>query len=211
MIVESILEKTTTIRFEKDCHGFLRQVDPQPFTYDQDYVKKQSTNPEMSWLRLGWLSAHISYEKLREFNVVDVGAGNGTFVREASSVFCRIVPYDVVGESITDEELYTTNWDLVCASDVIEHFQFVDHFFAIPFHYALLSFPETPPNTLPVQEWRHYKPNEHIYMLRSAEFRAWVEKNGCRVLAQGCPEDMIRRRWDPQEINISTFLIEKIK
>lgn len=197
------------IPFAEDKYGFLKQVDPKPFDYTVEYKRKQSTNKAMSWLRLGWLSAYIPVDKLKEFNAVDIGSGNGIFVNEGQSIFKRIVPYDLVGESIEDTELYSTNWDVVILSDVLEHYHNIDDFWTLPFKYAMVSFPETPRHGMNLLKWRHYKPNEHIYMLDSPNFVKWLQVHGAEVMAKGCPEDLLRRRWNNKFVNISTFLIRR--
>lgn len=204
----TIMKNDRKIVYSRDRYGFLKQQQPQPFEYDPQYKQKQSTNPQMSWLRLGWLSAQIPFEWMRTFNVVDIGAGNGSFVAEGKKVFRRCVPYDVAGDSISDTELYTTAWDLIVMSDVLEHYHDIDEFWTLNFRYAMISFPEAPAS-LALEQWRHYKPNEHIYCLDFVRFCKWVTGHGHKVMASGCPEDMIRRRWNRDEINITTVLIEK--
>jgi SAM-dependent methyltransferase len=193
-----------------DENGFLKQQDIHPFDYSVEYKKAQSTDARMSWLRMGWLSANIPYDDLKTFNVVDLGSGNGVFIKESSKVFKRIVPFDLAGESITKEELYSTVWDLVVASDVIEHFNEIDDFWKIRFRYAFISFPEVP-KRLSLKLWHHYKPDEHIYALSLANVVKWAEKHGMELVACGVPEDMLRTRWDEKEPNISTVLIKTKK
>ena len=200
--------KQREVTFSSDLYGFQKQDDPQPFNYDMEYKMRQSTNDAMSWLRLGWLEAYIPFDKLRHFNAVDVGAGNYSFVRTAANVFKRMVPYDLAGESITEKELYGTTWDLVVMSDVLEHFHNIDDFWKMHFRYAMVSFPESP-GDMPIREWRHYKPDEHIYCLTQAKLSQWVIHNGAQLMACGCPEDMMRKRWDADIINISTILIKR--
>ena len=195
--------------FAEDKYGFLKQVDPKPFEYTLDYKAKQSTNKAMAWLRLGWLAAYLPINQLREFNAVDIGSGNGIFVQEGQSIFKRIVPYDLAGESIEDTELYSTVWDLISMADVLEHYHNIDDFWTLSFKYAMVSFPETPQHGMNLSKWRHYKLNEHIYMLDSVNFAKWVETHGATVMAMGCPEDLIRRRWNNRYVNISTFLIKR--
>jgi hypothetical protein len=196
-----------TIEYKTDKYGFLKQQNTQPFDYSLDYKAKQATNSKMAWLRLGWLSALIPYEELRDFNVVDIGAGNNCFVREAEKVFKRIVPYDLTGESIADTELYSTVWDLLVMSDVLEHYQDIDDLWELQFKYALISYPETP--DIDLERWRHYKPNEHIYCLNRPDFYRWVMGHGYYVVASGSPEDILRHRWDPDFVNITTVLIKR--
>ena len=194
--------------FERDQYGFWKQVNPRPFKYDLEYKKRQSTNTAMDWLRLGWLSNHLPVSAMRGFNVVDIGAGNGSFVTEAAKVFRRIVPYDLAGESITEEELYSTHWDIICLSDVLEHYHNIDDLWRLKFTYAFISFPEAPEN-YDLIKWKHCKPNEHVYMLNAASFALWVQRWEYVVVAAGCPEDLLRTRWDPARPNISTFLIRR--
>ena len=195
--------------FLPDTNGFLKQVDPQPFQYTEDYKAHQSTNPSMAWLRLGWLMAQIPFERLQSMSAVDIGSGNGTFIREAQKVFKKAVPYDLVGESISEYELNSTHWDVVCLSDVLEHFKSIDDFWRLSFQYALISYPEDPRDGVALEHWRHYKPDEHLYILNSTAFRLWVEGHGCEVVAEGHPEDAIRTRWHKDYVNISTFLIRR--
>ena len=197
-------------QYSLDSNGFLKQDNPKPFTYSLDYKAHQSTNTAMIWLRLGWLSGYLSYGRLRHMTAVDIGAGNGSFVRESASVFKRIVPYDLAGESIDDIELYETKWDLIILSDVLEHYDDIDKLWGLNFKYAMISFPETPNHEEhDLSRWRHLKPNEHIYLLTLEKVKAWVQKHGYAIVGSGCPEDMIRTRWQADKVNISTILIKR--
>lgn len=201
-------KKVRGVLYRRDKNNFLKQKDPKPFDYTLGYKYKQSTNVQMSWLRMGWLLAHISYEDLRTMRMVDIGSGNGIFVREAKQLFRISSPYDVVGNSISKEELCATKWDLVIMSDVLEHYLNIDDFWNLKFDYAMISYPETP-HGIDLTKWRHMKPDEHIYLLDRDSFKDWVEYHGCTVVGYGTPEDAIRKRWDDQYINISTFLIKR--
>ena len=208
--MQSSSVKNGVATYAKGAYGFWRQIDPKPFQYTMEYKGKQSTNLQMVWLRLGWLSSHIPHEKLRAFKVVDIGSGNGTFVKEArkAKVFASIAPYDLTGETIDDVRLYSESWDLVVMSDVLEHYEYIDDLWLLNFKYALISFPEAP-GGIPLEEWRHYKPDEHIYCLNAKGFAEWVQDNKSCVIAKGCPEDMLRKRWDSKKVNITTVLIKK--
>jgi hypothetical protein len=194
-------------------HGFVHQVDREPFDYDLEYKEKQSTNVEMSYLRMGWLAASIPHEELRDFYVVDVGSGNGEFARCASKHFKKVCEYDLSGDTISREELMGTPWDLAVFSDVVEHFPDLNEFIDIPWTYAMVSFPETPEveSFEELQAWRHFKPNEHLWYMTGKGFSAWATKNipGVKIINQGYFEDMIRARWDKNKPNISTTLLKR--
>ncbi len=198
--------KTKSFVFNKDLHGFLKQENPEPFNYDKKYKAKQSTNDNMSWLRIGWLMAGLGFDKLKDFKVVDIGSGNGNFVKVGQKIFKQCVPYDLAGESISEAELYSTNWDLIVMSDVLEHYKNIDDLWNLNFNHALISYPEYH-NSIELERWRHYKPNEHIYCLNLQQFLYWVKKNDYNIIQQGCPEDAIRTRYHKDLRNITTVLI----
>jgi len=193
--------------------GFVRQVSHQNFVYDQDYKARQSTDEAMSYMRLGWLAAHIPYEQWHGMTLVDIGCGSGTFLLHAADKFKIVAGYDLCGPSITKEDLMSTDWDIVVLSDVLEHFEDIEELFDMRWAYALISFPETPEfeRFEEMQKWRHFKPNEHLWYLHSEGLRHWLEKEHSEtvVVSSGDFEDAIRKRWDPELPNISTVLLKR--
>ncbi len=196
--------------FECGKYGFWRQTDARPFIYDQAYKNKQSTNDNMSFLRIGWLSGFFGCG-LKNMTVVDVGSGNGSFVKAGQPIFKKICGYDVAGESITESELLNTPWDLAVFSDVIEHMPDIAYIFTIPWRFAFISFPETPKvqDQSQLHGWRHYKPDEHVWCLNADGMEKFVEDNGCVVIERANFEDLIRVRWNQDHPNISSMLIAR--
>lgn len=200
--------------YEYDTNGFIRQKEHDHFPYTVEYRMKQSTNIEMSFLRLGWISSFFSYDEMQKMDVVDVGCGSGIFMNYCSGKFRRIVGYDVVGESITEKQLYGTIWDLVVLSDVLEHFDDIEDLFRIKWKNVMLSFPETPKcsNFDELSKWRHFKPNEHLYYLDLVGVKKWLKKHdGVEVIGTSNFEDLIRKRWDKGKSNISSILARQTK
>jgi len=191
--------------------GFIKQTEHAEFKYDLTYKARQGTNAEMSYLRLGWLSASLSYEQLREMAAVDIGCGNGEFIRHCQGAFARLAGYDLCGNSISQEELEATNWDLVVLSDVLEHMDDIGYLFRLKWLYAMISFPETPAvkSFDELRKWRHFKPNEHIYHLDGEGLVAWMRNMDPDIVLMnsGNFEDLIRTRWDERVTNISTVLV----
>lgn len=202
-----------TYKFIKNDYGFWQQIDPQPFTYTEDYKTKQSTNVAMSYLRLGWLSAYIGFEQLRDMTMVDVGCGNSCFATCAEKFVKIVAKYDVVGDSISKDKLHSTEWDIVVLSDVLEHFVNIDDLFELKWRYCFISFPETPSvsNLSELAGWRHFKPNEHIWCLNAEGMAKWFNNNKCAVVAMSNFEDEIRTRWAPDKPNITTMLVRRNK
>jgi len=195
----------------EDKYGFWRQVGNEPFEYSVEYKQAQSTNTDMSYLRIGWLASHFRYEMLRKMKVVDIGSGNGTFVNVGESVFGSCVGFDLSGESISKDELDSTEWDLVVLSDVLEHFEDIEDLFKLKWSYAFVSFPETPKvaDAEDLIGWRHFKPNEHLWCLNFTGMQKWFSDHGCRFINGSNVEDIIRRRWDDKCPNISTILVSR--
>ena len=129
--------------FIKDKYGFWKQVNPVPIKYDEHYKEVQKTTPEMAWLRLGSLFTVLNknINELSTWKICDVGSGNGCFIKEAKKVFNYACNYDLSGESITQEELYSTKWDIIFLTDVLEHFEDINDLFKISFKYLFISFP----------------------------------------------------------------------
>lgn len=202
------------MQFERDHYGFWRQVAPRSFVYTEEYKSRQSTNGAMSFLRLGWLSAGLGgYDTMKSMEVVDIGCGSGEFVKHSKNFFKRVVGYDVAGDSISRTELESTKWDLVVLSDVLEHFEDIDGLFELKWEYAFISFPETPEvsdwRELDEMKFRHFKPDEHLWMMNASGFERWARAGGAGIELKGCFEDAIRTRWDADKPNISSFLLKR--
>ena len=201
------------VLFSRDQNNFWKQQNPVPIPYTQEYKQAQQTNEAMSWLRIGCLitTLGVNVNDLRSWQVCDVGSGNGTFIKEVGSLFKRACNYDVCGQSITKEELYSQHWDIIFLTDVLEHFTDVNDLFKIHYTYLFLSFPECPlvEDWHVLTKWRHFKPNEHIYMLRADDVRNWLYENGHIPLYQGNPQDCIRKSSD--YVNITTQIYKRCK
>jgi hypothetical protein len=191
---------------------FIKQTSQTRVVYDQQYVKTGSrTNEAMAYMRLGWLSAFVPYVKLKTITAVDIGSGGGIMADVFSRVCANVKKYDLTGETISAEELKTTNWDLVILNDVLEHYDNIDDLFSLKWRYCLLSFPETP-NAATFEEltkWRHFKPDEHIYHLHEKGVTEWATNLGAEIVAASNFEDILRQRWDPALPNITTMLLRR--
>ncbi len=198
--------------YKKTKYNFWGQVDPKPFQYDLNYKQKQSTNIEMSYLRVGWLSSFFTYDEMKNMSVVDIGCGNGIFVSVCKNIFKEAVGFDVSGDSIPKTDLYDKPWDIMVLSDVLEHFVDIDELFDYSWKYAFISFPETPvvDNVDDLKEWRHFKPDEHIWCLNAKGLRVWSNSHNAVVVGESNFEDIIRTRWEYDKANISSILIKKL-
>jgi hypothetical protein len=198
--------------YELNSYGMMRQLNPKKFDYSKKYLDKQSTNENMSWLRIGYLSNVISYECLRDSKVIELGPGTGMFFDILQPYVRTIDGYDIVESkysTVTLEDVRSTKWDLLCAFDVLEHFEEIDDLWKIDFKWGYFSMP-CPPTSGITATWKHLKPNEHIWHIKPTSFKFWAEDHGYSVVASGSPEDLIRNRWDEKERNINSFIIKRL-
>lgn len=195
--------------FERSNYGFWRQTEDINFEYTEEYREKQSTNAEMVYLRLGWLLATIKQEELKNLKAVDVGAGNCATEKTIGDKFLSFKSYDIVGESISREELLRTSWDIAFFTDVIEHMDKLEDFLEIPWKFAYISFPETPlvDKWEELKSWRHFKPGEHIWMLNKDGMHDFLVGHNINIYDFDHPEDVIRVGQYEDKHNITSMVI----
>ena len=198
------------IEYDYDRFGILKQNNPQPITYDERYLALQKTTDTMSALRLGFLMSAIDYPVLAKMDCVDVGVGTGAFIKFCRNAGLTFNGYDVAKSEFnntTIDELHSKHYDLVTCFDCLEHFQNIEDFFKIDFDWAYVSVPALPDDMALFENWRHRRPSEHLFHFREDSFSSWANSHGYGVERVGCPEDLIRKRWDAKYANILSFII----
>lgn len=200
--------------FERTMYEFWREVNPVKYHYDESYEAKQQTTRAMVMLRLGWLLSNLpKSEDVRSFRCVDIGGGTGIFTHIAKNVFKECFSYDIVPETsqISTEELRGTDWDVAFSFDSLEHYDDINDLFKVSARYHYVSFPETPEvaHYEELQNWRHYKPGEHLWCLHKRGVCEWFEDKGYQILAASNIEDAIRTPWDKNKPNITSIIARR--
>lgn len=202
------------IEHERLENGFIRQVEPAPYTYTPDYANAQSTTEAMSYLRLGIIAREMGYDALTQASVLELGPGAGVMM-EVMRRHCRSVDgFDLAKThyvTVSDDEAKRRKWDLLVACDVLEHFPKLESLFDYQFDWAYISTP-CRPEAIDWNElagWRHFKPNEHLWYFTLDELRAWFDARGYEVRYAGHAEDLIRARWDRSKANISSLVVRR--
>jgi hypothetical protein len=192
-------------------YGMIKQKNPAPFDYSKPYLEQQSTNLEMSYLRLGYLLSTVPYENLKKASALELGPGTGNFFEVVKNHVKSIDGFDIADSkysTVSLKEAQSRKWDIVFGFDVLEHFHDIDDLWKIDFTYGYFSSP-CPPVKGIFKEWRHWKPNEHIYHITMQQFVNWVADHDYELLGYGHPEDLLRKRWDEKQANINSFVIMK--
>lgn len=197
--------------YKKGRYGFWRQVDEGRKEYNMDYKMQQSTNEAMANLRLGWIAAYIPADELRDGKVVDVGAGNYAMETYLTGKVGLMCSYDVAGPSISLEALHGNLWDVAIFADVIEHMEELEDALKIPWRYAYISTPETPAvdSLEDLEDWRHFKPGEHLWLLNKEGMVQYFHEKGVQVLGTSHVEDLIRRGEHPDKPNITSIMLKR--
>jgi len=161
--------------------------------YDADYVGRYAAYPtdEMSLLRVGFLKAHVSTGRL-----LDVGYGNGAFLRTAQAAGFETFGHEIHGGDFGIDEVNirtdSSLWDVVTFFDSLEHFPDFEVVRSLVrrSRFVLVSLPLYPPEFPAIRTWKHYKPGEHLHYFSRESLRRLV---GQELIMASNLEDVIRR------------------
>lgn len=176
-----------------DCDHLFEHPPRVAVRYDAGYVAAYDRYPTeaMAFLRAGFLKGFAGGGRL-----LDVGYGNGAFVRAAAA--CGFDAYGAdlhgVDYGVREVSLETddSRWDVVTFFDSLEHFPEFDLVRSLlrRSRFVLVSLPCRPPEFPRDRSWKHYKPGEHLHYFSPGSLTALVGKP---LLARSNVEDAIRR------------------
>ena len=179
------------------CHHVFQTDLTVTVSYDADYAHQYDSRPvkEMSSLRWDFIQSYLSLTQ--GSHVLDVGYGNGAFLKRARGAGMAISGIDLHTEDfgIPVVDLKTRlQFDLICFFDSLEHFPALAPLLSLCSRHVVVSIPETPGFVLEQpKRWRHYKPGEHLHYFSHGSLDAFMSNWGFpRKLAEGYPEDRIR-------------------
>lgn len=204
--------------YKKIAPGWLYQtnITSKPITYDYSYVNSRYNSyprtEEMSKLR---------YNKMMEFtqtkSVLDVGYGNGSFLKYCSTKDLTCYGFDVSGypldPPIKTVDSMSLDVDTITFFDSLEHFQIPELWYILrplTVKWLLISVPWCHwTDALDVFEhWKHRRPNEHFHHFNKDGIDFLLEKSGYTILDVSNVEDSIRVSSHDRE-NILTVVAKK--
>lgn len=178
--------------------------------YDANYVHSRydayPTTEAMSYLRLGFVKAFA-----RNGRILDVGYGNGSFLKKAAKAGFSAFGNDVHGadygiQEVPLDEAANGSWDVVTFFDSLEHFSDL----ALPRTLAqrartiVISIPCRPEEFPSRLEWRHYRPGEHLHYFSRYSLELFFASHHA-VASRSDVEDTIRGKLPSGEQNILTM------
>lgn len=196
--------------------------------YDKQYVaeryEKYTTTKQMSHLRFTILktvlylydSIPTGDSKVKPSRLLDIGFGNGDFIRTASANGWECYGNDVNPteyKGVKRVELPNSKnckekYRVISFFDALEHFEDLSEARIVSHHtdWIFLSFPAVP-NTFPFDlNFRHYRPGEH-HLFFDPQGLEKIFSHGNRIaklMYMDTPEDSIRTRWNLAYPNIWT-------
>jgi SAM-dependent methyltransferase len=166
-------------------------------SYDANYARQYDLRPvrEMSDLRWDFIQSRLHLPA--RSRVLDVGYGNGAFLKRARAAGMTIFGIDLHTEDFgipVVEFDAPQDYDLVCFFDSLEHFPDFAPILRLNTRFAIVSIPQTPDFMLAApRKWRHFKPGEHLHYFSTNSLDTFMRSWGFTGrLAEGNPEDNLR-------------------
>lgn len=189
-------------KYEIDKFGVINQTDHRPFNYDDNYIRCYDgpdyirETEKLQALRLGFVyGAHGA----RINTLIDVGYGNGAFMKFAKQNIPYIYGHDVTGVQIDGCLIMP---DIIKANvltmwDVLEHFADLSFVKDLPVETIVLSLPYCHLIT-EGKEWfdnnyHHRKPDEHLHHFNEFSLQALMCSLGWKTIAVSGHEDIVRK------------------
>lgn len=198
-------------------NGIIKQININKIEYNFEYSNKYNMYNErsifFSYLRLGVLIGAIG--KIPD-SILDVGYGNGDFLKVASTSIPNCFGSDIsdypIPEKCIKVELNTNNhYDVVCFFDSLEHFDDINIIGNLNCDYVFISVPWCHNfSSKWFMTWYHRKPNEHLWHFNETALNSFFEGHGFVSIYKSNHEDIIRvnpsAKYYP---NILSFVFKK--
>lgn len=205
--------------YQVDEHGVIHQLPPwNEVRYDVGYVSERyDTIPEsvanISYLRAGHALAICGKVK----RVLDVGYGNGGFLKAMRAAGCACTGCDISGYPVPEgceflpwPAAVAQSWDLATFFDSLEHFPDLGVLQWLRTRWLVITVPWVPEEVTVdwLAAWKHLRPGEHLHHFRVGAFVRWLRTLGYMAVRISHLEDMIRRPATGQP-NTVTLIFEK--
>lgn len=209
-----------TAHYRVDRFGVISQLPPFEIQkYDVGYVAtRYDTIPEsvanLSHLRAGYLLGLCAPLA----SVLDVGYGNGGFLRAMQAAGVRCCGTDISGYPVPEgcefmpwKFALNSEWDLVTFFDSLEHFPTLDWLGDLRAKWVAITVPcvKEDANAGWLAKWKHLRPGEHLHHFRPSALDLLMRSHGFRGVAIKALEDLIRRPGE--ENNTFTALYRRIE
>lgn len=199
-------------------NGVIRQVviDAE-IEYNVDYVINSYCTygervEKLSLIRYDYL---ISVLNFIPNSILDVGYGSGNFLKTCKLNIEHCYGNDITGYELPPgvefvEDITKEYYDVICFFDSLEHFVDISFVKDLKCKYIYISVPECHYiNDEWFLNWKHFRPNEHIYYFDRFSLTNFMREHGFHLIAFSNIEDSIRTPYDKNLTNILTGIFKK--
>lgn len=186
--------------------------------YRDKYISYRDSPENEPLQQIRW---NLVGKYLMKGKVLDVGCGVGAFIQAAPKRY-KVYGQDInpacveycKNQGMTAYNAYTSFWkafDVVTMWDVIEHFDALDLLIAVcdtlkVGGYLILATPNFDTKYVDnLEQWRHYRPYEHVWNFSEDSIRMIAEKNNLEFVESNFEESEVRK----PEKNILTCVLRK--
>jgi len=203
--------------YAKNQDGIIYQVDKTHIAYDKEYintryVKYGELPTYMGYLRLGNIVGSIG--KVPE-SILDVGYGDGSFLKVCSNIIPKCYGYDISTYPIPEKCQQVNNisedfYDIITFFDSLEHFEDIEFVKNLKCNYICISVPYCIyKSDFWFEKWKHRRPNEHLWHFDQYSLTNFMVRMGYKALSSSNIEDTIRRN-ESEQCNILTCVFSKL-
>jgi len=195
------------IEYYQDGHGVIHQLPPfrppDNATYYVDYYNKLSVKSRaMAHARLGYVLTTTDIIRSAEKRVLDVGFGNGDFLRACADAGLTPFGYDKYATDLGDARIRTSTapcvlnepYDVITFFDALEHFPEIGFVKDLRTRFLTISVPwlHFTIDSAEFLRWKHRKPHEHLHHFTEESLRAFMLASGYTYVHHCNVEDAIR-------------------
>lgn len=178
---------------------------------DERYNKYGEKGPQMAGLRLSYLISNINKKPQ---SILDVGYGNGDFLKICKNCIEKCYGNDISGYNLPEgvdfvEHIADNYYDVICFFDVLEHFEDINFIKNLKCSYIYISLPWCHNfNEDWFMSWKHRREDEHLWHFNDKSIVNFFNEMGYDLLVKSNIEDLIRIPCDENE-NILTCIFKK--
>lgn len=187
--------------YRKTQDGVIEQVERNPFNYNIDYSDSRysifNDRGNILNLRLGYIIGTIG--KIPE-SLMDVGYGNGDFQEACKGcipvLYGNDIPpaYPLPEGVLSVEDITKQEVEVITFFDSLEHFQDIEFVKDLKCKYVVISLPWCygGDNDTWFENWKHRKPDEHLYHFTEKSLTAFMKRQGYSLINFCNLEDKVR-------------------
>jgi len=197
-----------------DNNGVIFQQTKVPTKYDKTYVIDRydsygELSNYMGYLRLGYIVGALG--RIPE-SILDVGYGNGAFLKVCTNIISECYGNDVSGYNLPPScsfisEITSKHFDVITFFDSLEHFEDISIVGELKCNYLVISVPWCHYyNDSWFENWKHRRPNEHLFHFNENSLVKFMSEHKFDLLSFSHIEDTIRKG---EQRNILSAIFQK--